>query len=135
VGAQEDIRYTEQDFVSEVKCITGGKFVRAVFDSVDKDTFIKSLDCVAVRGMMVSFGQSSGEVEGFEPMVLSAKGSLYLARPTLGYYVADAETLQKRASEVLGWVAGGRLSVRVGTRFPLAEASEAHRQLESASRT
>jgi NADPH:quinone reductase len=134
-GAQEVIRYTEQDFVAEVKRITGGKGVRAVFDSVGKDTFMKSLDCIAVRGMMVSFGQSSGKVEGFEPLVLSAKGSLYLTRPTLGYYVADAETLKKRASEVLGWVASGKLSVRVGARFPLADAAEAHRQLEARKTT
>ena len=130
-GAQEVIRYTEQDFVAEVKRITGGKGVRAVFDSVGKDTFMKSLDCISPRGMMVSFGQSSGKVEGFEPLVLSAKGSLYLTRPTLGYYVPDAESLRRRAAEVLGWVAGGKLKVRIGARFPLAEAPEAHRQLEA----
>jgi len=134
-GAQEVIRYMEQDFVSEVKRITGGKGVRGVFDSVGKDTFMKSLDCISPRGMMVSFGQSSGKVEGFEPLVLSAKGSLYLTRPTLGHYIANAETLRKRASDVLGWVASGKLSVRIGARFPLAEAPEAHRQLEARKTT
>ena len=76
-----------------MKRITGGKGVRAVFDSVGKDTFMKSLDCIAPRGMMVSFGQSSGKVEGFEPLMLSARGSLYLTRPMLGHYIADAESL------------------------------------------
>ena len=134
-GAQEVIRYTEQDFVFEVMRITGGRGVRAVFDSVGKDTFMKSLDCITPRGMMVSFGQSSGKVEEFEPLVLSTKGSLYLTRPTLGYYIADTETLRKRASEVLGWVASGKLSVRIGARFPLAEAPAAHRQLEARKTT
>lgn len=134
-GANEVIRYTEQDFVSEVKRITAGKGVRAVFDSVGKDTFMKSLDCISPRGMLVSFGQSSGKVEAFEPLVLSAKGSLYLTRPVLGHYVPDAESLRKRASEVMGWVASGKLSVRIGARFPLAEAAEAHRQLEARKTT
>jgi NADPH2:quinone reductase len=134
-GARDVIRYTEQDFVFEVMRITGGKGVRAVFDSVGKNTFMKSLDCITPRGMMVSFGQSSGKVEGFEPLILSTKGSLYLTRPTLGYYVPDEDSLRKRAGEVLGWVASGRLSVRVGARFPLADAAEAHRQLEARKTT
>jgi NADPH2:quinone reductase len=134
-GAQEVIRYTEQDFLSEVKRITGGKGVRAVFDAVGRDTFMKSLDCLQPRGMLVSYGQSSGKIEAFEPVILSRKGSLYLTRPTLGHYIMDAESLKKRASVVLGWVASGKLSVRVGARFPLADAAEAHRQLEARKTT
>ncbi len=134
-GAQEIIRYTEQDFVAEVKRLTGGKGVRAVFDSVGKDTFMKSLDCLSPRGMLVSFGQSSGKVEAFEPLVLSAKGSLYVTRPILGHYVADTESLRRRAGDVLGWVARGTLKVRIGAKFPLGEAAEAHRQLEARKTT
>jgi NADPH2:quinone reductase len=130
-GAQETIRYTEVDFVTEVKRLTGGKGVRAVYDSVGRDTFMKSLDCLSPRGMLVSFGQSSGKVDGFEPLVLSAKGSLYLTRPILGHYVADTESLRRRAGDVLDWVAKGTLKLRIGKEFPLAEAAEAHRQLEA----
>jgi NADPH2:quinone reductase len=134
-GAQEVILYTEKDFVAEVKRLTAGKGVRAVFDSVGRDTFMKSLDCISTRGMLVSFGQSSGKVEGFEPVILSTKGSLYLSRPTLGHYVADTETLRRRAGEVLRWVAAGKLKVRIGTKLPLAEAAESHRRLESRKTT
>jgi NADPH2:quinone reductase len=134
-GASDVIRYTETDFVAEVKRHTGGAGVRAVFDSVGRDTFMKSLDCISPRGMMVSFGQSSGKVEGFEPLALSARGSLYLTRPVLGHYVADAESLRRRADAVFGWVAGGKLKVRIGAKFPLADAAEAHRQLEARKTT
>jgi len=134
-GAQEVIRYTETDFVAAVKRITGGRGVRAVFDSVGRDTFMKSLDCIAPRGMLVSFGQSSGKVEGFEPLVLSTKGSLYLTRPILGHYIADADTLRKRASAVLGWAAAGKLDAHVGAKLPLADAAEAHRRLEARQTT
>ncbi|MGO9310390.1 MAG: quinone oxidoreductase family protein [Spirochaetia bacterium] len=134
-GAQEIIRYTEQDFVAEVRRLTAGAGVRAVFDSVGKDTFLKSLDCLAPRGMLVSFGQSSGKVEGFEPLLLSAKGSLYVTRPLLAHYVADTESLRRRAGDVLGWVARGTLKVRIGAKFPLGDAAEAHRQLEARKTT
>jgi len=134
-GAQEIIRYTEQDFVAEVKRLTGGAGVRAVFDSVGKDTFMKSLDCLSPRGMLVSFGQSSGKVEAFEPLILSAKGSLYVTRPVLGHYVADTESLRRRAGEVLGWVARDALKVRIGAKLPLKDAAEAHRQLEARKTT
>jgi NADPH2:quinone reductase len=130
-GAHEVILYTDKDFVAEVKRLTAGAGVRAVFDSVGKDTFLKSLDCLLPRGMLVTFGQSSGKVEGFDPLMLSAKGSLYLTRPVLGHYVADTESLRRRAGTVLGWVAGGMLKVHIGATFPLAEAAEAHRRLES----
>lgn len=134
-GAEEVILYTETDFVAEVKRITDGRGVRAVYDSVGGTTFLKSLDCLAPRGMMVSFGQSSGKVSAVEPTLLSAKGSLYLTRPTLGHYIADPASLRRRAGDVLGWVAAGRLSLRIGATFPLAQAAEAHRQLESRATT
>ncbi|MBE3063775.1 MAG: quinone oxidoreductase, partial [Spirochaetes bacterium] len=109
-GADEVILYTEKDFLAEVKRITGGRGVQAVYDSVGRTTFLKSLDCLAPRGMMVSFGQSSGKVEAVEPTLLSAKGSLFLTRPTLGHYIADSASLRRRAGEVLKWVATDRLS-------------------------
>ncbi len=134
-GAQEVILYTEKDFVSEVKNLTGGKGVRAVFDSVGRDTFLKDLDCIAPRGMLIAYGQSSGKIEAFEPGILSPKGSLYVTRPYLGHYIADTESLRRRAAAVFGWVARGKLTVRIGATFPLAEAAEAHRQLEARKTT
>ena len=134
-GADEVILYTEKDFVTEVKRVTGGRGVQAVYDSVGSTTFLKSLDCLAPRGTMVSFGQSSGKVDAVEPSLLSAKGSLYLTRPTLGHYIADSASLRSRAGEVLKWVAGGKLRLRIGATFPLGQAAEAHRQLESRTTT
>ena len=84
---------------------------------------------------MVSFGQSSGKIEGFEPVILSTKGSLYLARPTLMHYIADTESLRRRAGAVLGWVSSGKLKVRIGVTLPLADAAEAHRRLEARQTT
>jgi NADPH2:quinone reductase len=130
-GAEETILYTREDFVPAVKRITGGRGVQAVYDSVGKDTFLGSLDCLAPRGVMVSFGQSSGKVAAIEPSILSAKGSLFLTRPTLGHYIADAMELERRAGEVFNWIAKGSLRLRIGARFPLAQAAEAHRLLES----
>lgn len=133
-GADEIILYTEKDFLPEVKRITAGAGVKAVYDSVGVTTFLKGLDCLAPRGVMVLFGQSSGKVGPVEPGLLGAK-SLYLTRPTLGHYVADSASLQRRAGEVLRWVAGGKLKLRVGAAFPLAEAAEAHRQLQARTTT
>jgi NADPH2:quinone reductase len=134
-GAQDIILYSEKDFLPEVKRITAGAGVKAVYDSVGASTFLKGLDCLAPRGVMVLFGQSSGKVGPIEPGILSTKGSLYLTRPTLGHYVADAASLQRRAGEVLQWVASGRLKLRIGATFPLAEAAEAHRQLQDRKTT
>ena len=134
-GAEEIVLYLEQDFRAEVNRITDGRGVQAVYDSVGRATFLKSLDCLAPRGMMISFGQSSGKVEAMEPGILSTKGSLYLTRPTLGHYIADQASLQRRAADVLEWVAGGKLHLRIGATFPLAEAAEAHRQLEGRKTT
>jgi NADPH2:quinone reductase len=128
-GADEVILYTQQDFEVEVKRLTGGAGVRVVYDSVGKTTFDKSLNCLARRGMLVLCGQSSGPVPPFDPQMLNQKGSLYLTRPTLAHYVATREELLARAGQVLGWVADGSLSVRIGREHPLAEAAEAQRAL------
>ena len=129
-GAHEVILYTKQDFVSETKRLTGGVGVEVVYDSVGHTTFAKGLDCLRPRGMMALYGQSSGPVEPIDPQILNQKGSLFLTRPTLGHYVATREELIERASTILGWVLGGRLKVRIGREFPLAEAAEAHSELE-----
>jgi NADPH2:quinone reductase len=128
-GADVVILYTKQDFAAEVKQGTEGRGVDVVYDSVGQTTFEKGLDCLAPRGMMALFGQSSGVVSPVAPSAL-AKGSLFLTRPTLFHYVADRASLEWRAGDVLGQVASGQLSVRIGRTYPLAEASEAHRALE-----
>jgi NADPH:quinone reductase len=128
-GADETILYTRQDFVAEVKRITGGKGLRVVYDGVGRDTFEKGLDCLQPRGMMVLFGQSSGPVPPFDAQLLSAKGSLFLTRPTLFHYIAAREELDRRSGDVLGWIAEGTLKLRIDREFPLAEAAEAHRAL------
>ena len=129
-GADEVIRYTEQDFEEEVKKLTNGGGVQVVYDSVGKTTFEKGLNCLAMRGTMVLFGQSSGMVENFAPQTLNAKGSLFLTRPSLFHYVAKREELETRANDVLGWVSAGELNVRIDSALPLTEADEAHRRLE-----
>lgn len=130
-GADEVILYTKQDFVAEVRRLTGGKGMRVVYDSVGKTTFDGSLDCLARRGMMVLFGQSSGPVPPVDPQVLNRKGSLFLTRPNLADYVADPSELASRAADLLDWVARGWLEVHIDRRYPLAEAAVAHRALES----
>ena len=129
-GADEVVRYTEQDFVAEVKRLTDGVGVQVVYDSVGKDTFDGSLDCLEERGLLALFGQSSGRVPPMDPQTLNAKGSLFLTRPTLGSYTRTREELDWRAGDVFGWIAEGALNVRVGARFALSEAAEAHRALE-----
>jgi NADPH2:quinone reductase len=133
-GADRVILYSQQDFAAEVKKGTDGQGVDVVYDSVGQATFEKSVACLAPRGMMVLFGQSSGVVSPVPPSIL-AKGSLFLTRPTLFDYVADRASLEWRAGEVLGQVAAGQLQVRIGRTFPLAEAGEAHRALESRQTT
>lgn len=129
-GADATIDYTKQDFEAEVKRLTGGGGVSVVYDSVGKTTFEKGLSCLARRGLMALFGQSSGPVPPFDPQVLSQRGSLYLTRPTLGHYTATREELLSRAGDVLGWVADGSLKLTIEHEFPLADAAEAHRALE-----
>lgn len=129
-GADEVIRYTEQDFEAEVKRLTDGRGVDVVYDSVGKTTFEKSLNSLRPRGMLVLFGQSSGPVPPFDPSILNAKGSLFLTRPSLGHYVLTREELQWRAGDVLNWIASGKLKLRIDRTYPLADAAQAHRDLE-----
>src|SRR6266702_7143189 len=111
-GADEVILYTQQDFEAEVKRLTEGAGLQVVYDSVGQTTFTKGLNCLAPRGMMVLYGQSSGPVGPFDPQVLNQKGSLFLTRPTLHHYVATRAELLERANEVLGWIRDGALRVR-----------------------
>jgi NADPH2:quinone reductase len=133
-GADEVIRYTEQDFEAEVMRFTGGKGVNVVYDSVARTTFDKSLNCVGPRGVLALFGQSSGPVPPFEPARL-AKNAIYLTRPSLGHYTATRGELLQRSGEVLDWVASGRLTVHIHQVLPLAKAVDAHRMLEGRQTT
>jgi NADPH:quinone reductase len=130
-GAHEVVLYTRDDFQVETRRITGGAGVQVVYDSVGRTTFLKGLDCLAPRGMMVLYGQSSGPVEPFDPQLLNQKGSLFLTRPTLVHYVLTRPELLQRTEQLLGWVADGSLAVRIGLEAPLAAAAEAHSQLEA----
>jgi NADPH:quinone reductase len=130
-GADEVLYYTRQDFEAEVKRLTDGRGVQVVYDSVGKTTFDKGLGCLAPRGLMALFGQSSGSVGPFDPQVLNQRGSLFLTRPSLGHYIATREDLLQRSGEVLGWIAAGTLKLRLEHDFPLAQAAEAHRALEA----
>ena len=129
-GADEVIDYTEQDFLAEVKRLTNGRGVDVIYDSVGVATFLKGLDCIRTRGMMVLFGQSSGPVAPIDPSILNVKGSLFLTRPNLAPHCATPEELNWRAGDVLGWIAAGKLELRVDRTFPLSEAAQAHRDLE-----
>lgn len=134
-GADEVIRYTETDFATEVKRLTGGRGVQVVYDSVGKTTFTAGLGCLAPRGMMVLFGQSSGPVEPLDPQVLNQRGSLFLTRPTLAHYVASRAELEQRSGDLFRWMLEGALSVRIDAEVPLARAADAHIALASRSTT
>ncbi|HET9953033.1 MAG TPA: quinone oxidoreductase [Polyangiaceae bacterium] len=134
-GAEHVILYTDQDFSTEVRKLTAGAGVHAVYDSVGKSTFEKSLRSLRPRGMMVLYGQSSGPVEKIDPQILAANGSLFLTRPTLGHYTASREELLSRAQDLLTWVQSGHLTVRIGATFPLSEARAAHEALEARKTT
>ena len=134
-GADEVILYTTQDFEAEVKRLTSGRGVQVVYDSVGKTTFEKGLSCLAPRGLMALYGQSSGPIGTFDPQVLNQKGSLFLTRPSLGHHVATREELLQRAGEVLGWIRDGKLRLRTEFEFPLKDAAEAHRALEGRKTT
>jgi NADPH2:quinone reductase len=134
-GADEVIIYTERDFLEEVRRLTEGRGVQVVYDSVGKTTFMRSLDALAPLGLLALFGQSSGPVPPFDPALLAQKGSLFLTRPSLAQYSATREELTWRAGDVLSRVAAGELKLRVEQTFPLAEAAEAHRQLEARATT
>ncbi len=134
-GADHVILYTRQDFEQEVLRITEGRKLQVVYDSVGKDTFEKSLNCLALRGMLVLYGQSSGPVPPFDPQVLAQKGSLFLTRPLLWHYTATRDELLWRAGEVLGSVRSGELKLRIGRALPLSQAADAHRALEGRETT
>ena len=129
-GCDHPVVYTRESFVDRVKELTGGRGVPVVYDSVGRDTFLDSLECLSPRGLMVSFGQSSGSVPPFEAGILSAKGSLFLTRPTLMHYVATRGDLEACAGALFDVVAGGHVKVEVRQTFALADSAEAHRALE-----
>ena len=134
-GADEVILYTKSDFEAETKSLTGGKGVDVVYDSVGKTTFEKGLNILRPRAMMVLFGGSSGPVPPFDLMALSQKGSLYVTRPTLGHYIATREELLARSGAVFGMITAGKLKLRMEHTYPLAQAPQAHRDLESRKTT
>lgn len=134
-GCDHPIIYTREDFVARVKEITGGKGVDVVYDSVGKDTFLKSLDCLKKRGMMVTFGQSSGKIEAFDTGLLAQKGSLFLTRPSLFAYVSTRDELMACANELIEVVASGAVKINVDQKYKLADVAQAHRDLESRKTT
>jgi len=134
-GADEVILYTQQDFEAAVKRLTNNRGVEVVYDSVGKTTYEKSMNCLAPRGYLVLFGQSSGPVPPIDPLLLSAKGSLFLTRCNLAHHTATREELLWRAHDVLNWVANGELKLRLHKIFPLHEAAAAHRMLEGRQTT
>jgi NADPH2:quinone reductase len=134
-GADETIIYTRQDFETEIQQLTNGHGVNVVYDSVGKTTFEKSLNCLKPLGYLVLYGQASGPVAPFDPAILSAKRSLFLTCPSLPHYIADRVSLEKRAGDVLGWIASRKLKVSIEFTFPLANVAEAHRSLEGRKTT
>lgn len=131
LGADHAIVYTREDFVARVKEMTDGSGVDVVYDSVGKSTFMNSLDCLKLRSLMVSFGQSSGAVEPFNPAVLSAKGSLFLTRPSLVSYTTSRQELLRRANDLFAVVKNGTVKIETSQSFALKDAAAAHRALES----
>jgi NADPH2:quinone reductase len=134
-GCAHPINYTKEDFVARVKDITKGAGVPVVYDSVGKDTFYKSLDCLAPLGLMASFGQSSGPYGPVDLGILGPKGSLYVTRPTLGTYTAKREDLLKTANELFDVVKSGAVKIHITQTFPLKQAADAHRALEGRKTT
>ena len=134
-GCAHPILYTSQDFVAEVNRIMNGGKLPVVYDSVGRDTFMKSLDCLRPRGLMVSFGNASGPPDPMPPNVLAQKGSLYLTRPTLYNYTATRAELEQSAAELFDVVSSGKVKIEIKQRFPLKDTAEAHRQLEARKTT
>jgi NADPH2:quinone reductase len=134
-GAAHAIDYNKEDFVARVKAITGGKGVKVVYDSVGKDTFDKSLDCLRPFGLMAAFGNASGPVAPFAPGLLGPKGSLYLTRQTLFTHIATREATQAMADDLFAVVGSGAVKIRIDQRYPLAEVAQAHRDLEARKTT
>lgn len=134
-GCAHVLNTRKDDWVKRVRDITGGKGVAVVYDSIGKDTFMGSLDCLAVRGMLVYFGNASGAVPAFEPLLLSQKGSLYLTRPTLAHYARDAQELKQTADDLFQVIASRAVKVAVNQRFKLSETRAAHEALHSRATT
>ena len=134
-GCDHPVVYTHENFVERVREITGGKGVPVAYDSVGKTTFAGSLDCLAPRGLLAAFGQSSGSVPAFDPGLLAAKGSLYLTRPSLMAYNATRAELADSAAALFGMVSSGKVKIRIDNRYPLADAVRAHRDLEGRKTT
>jgi NADPH:quinone reductase len=134
-GCAHPIVYSKTDFVAEVNRITKGEKLPVVYDSVGRDTFMKSLDCLKLRGLMVSFGNASGPPDPFPPGLLAQKGSLYLTRPTLFHYIGTRKQLEQSAAELFEMVTSGKVKIEVKQRFALKDAAEAHRQLEARKTT
>jgi NADPH2:quinone reductase len=134
-GAAFTINYQREDFVARVKEITGGRGVKAVYDSIGKDTFERSLDCLSPFGLLALFGNASGPVAALNTGLLAAKGSLYLTRPTLFAHLATHESTQAMADDLFGMVTSGKVKIHVDQRYPLAEVQQAHRDLEARKTT
>ena len=134
-GAAHVINYGKEDFLARVKDITGGKGVKVVYDSVGKDTWEKSLDCLAPFGLMASFGNASGPVPPFSPAVLASKGSLYVTRQTLFTHIATREATQQMADDLFEAVTSGKVKIRIDQRYPLEQVQQAHRDLEARKTT
>jgi len=130
-GCSHTILYTRQDFVAEASRISGGEKLPVVFDSVGKDTFLRSLDCLRPRGLMVTFGQASGPIDPIAPVLLSQKGSLFLTRPLLFHYIQRRDALEASANELFEVVASGKVRINVNQRFALKDAADAHKALEA----
>ena len=135
LGASHAINYRSGNFVEQVKAITGGRGVKVVYDSIGKDTFEGSLDCLAPFGLLVNFGNASGPVSAFNLGVLGAKGSLYVTRPTLFTHIATRERTQAMADDLFAMVSSGAVKIRIDQRYPLDAVAQAHRDLEARATT
>ena len=134
-GADHVILYRDEDFGDAVEAVAGPRPLHVIYDGVGKDTFDRGLDLLRPRGMMVTFGNASGPVDPVLPLKLSQGGSLFLTRPTLGDYTLTRDELEWRASDLFGWIADGRLDVRIGDRIPLSEARRAHEAIQGRATT
>ena len=134
-GADHVILYNETDFKEEVEEIAGPGAIDVVYDGVGAATFLKGLDLLRARGMLVTFGNASGPPPEISPLILAGKGSLFLTRPTMAHYTATRQELLSRTTDLFDWVSEGRLDVRIGAEFALADAADAHRALEGRSTT
>lgn len=134
-GASDAILYDQQDWVAEVKRLTGAAGVDVVYDSVGKATFLKGFDCLKPRGMMVHYGVASGPVDPFDTRTLTARGSVFLARPTLNSHISDPAELAWRSGDLFRWISHGKLDLRIDREYPLSETAAAHHAMEARQTT